>query len=191
MNAKIFIEKLRLLKPVSKAIDQANIKEIQEEFDKIDLIDNNAYDFLIEEIVNNYSVNLVSTGSFRFLESTRVKEEYLFFAELEADYICLNTTNEKIVLIDHEIFDFYAWEFEEDYEVTDNIIMSASVSQNSFLDCLILAFEFGKTKWEDNFINENWLKLTTKKCIELSGGEEYAKFWQYFFGCEVEEYSNN
>jgi hypothetical protein len=179
MKAEEFIKKLKLTEPLlTEASDNFLIKAANK-FKTIVKKGDKEFNFEIESIVNNYSVNGVSTRFFRFLDTTKVLKDYIFFAECEADYMVLCSTTKEVVLIDHETFDFYEMCFE-----SEPIIMKVANSQENFLKCLILSFELSKKVSERGFCIDEEDKTTALECIKIAGGKDYNNFWHYFFSVD-------
>ena len=160
MKAKLLVQHINSLIPESS---EGVLKEIFESMKILPEMHQTAFNDELSFLINNFQMEGVEIGMFRFFGKYKVTNNYYLFCDLDMDYMGFDKHTREIVLLDHD---------------TDNIIiMNCAKNSTSFLALLSSYSEFIIHGLLENKV----IKRDFNKLYEVAGGGKYKNFVDYLF----------
>lgn len=132
----------------------------------------------LDSFYQQFQVDNIEVFFVRFMPDLNKVGDFTIFAEEESDSIALNHTDGSIVMIPY--YEVCEFELGEQDTITPNFLISESIE--AFFEAISVVIEYsthlalsGKVLSE----NKQSAKAIVEKCTKISGGNQYAPFWEY------------
>ena len=159
MKAKEIVNK------INKLIKDVNITTSTSVLGRMEILPKNVQTTFRDELsslINNYEMQNVEIGKICFLGGYKAIDSFLFFGNIDMDFLGVDRKTKEIILADHDDVSF--------------VMMKCAVDSNAFLNVLTFYAEFVIKSIQSSKPSVNFEDL-----YKMSGGDAYKNFIDYLF----------